>query len=273
MGFEVTYRYHERLEEGGYDKAETKELKRKVGDPFEDVQLEKLASLIMGQLARRDIWVTDVEIYELKKQKVSFRETKGGIIVKNKKFILDAENNNITCQDIQEVPVVPPQQQMALVPQNGVVAPHNALALNQQQASGPKRPIKFVVVDDTGAIQDGNGDRVPVIMAIKRAGLQFRPGQRYPVYQELDDPRDKRVDKFGHPTLDRKKVYMMWDDAKRDVMVSQDYFVPADIRLERSIADDPWDVGGKTAGGTGGPKLMFESEDESAGMPDLRGRK
>lgn len=267
MGFEVVYRYHEELDDGGYNKEEVKEMSRKIGDPFEDISLETLAQKIMAQMARRDIWVLpDVDIYELKKQKVNFKQCKGGVVIKNKKFLLDSENNSIICQDIPEAP--PGQQNLlALVPQNGALAPHNNLPMHAQQSNVGKRPLKFVVVDDSGAIQDGNGDRIPVVMAIKRAGLQFRGGIRYPVFQEMDDPRDKRVDKYGHPSLDRKKVYMMWDDSKRDVMVSQDYFVPADIRLERSLADDPWD---KTQSGGRAPKLMFDQEDGNAQMPELR---
>ena len=273
MGFEVTYQYHDRLEDGGYDKSVIKELKRKVGDPFEEVPLEKLASLVMGQLARRDIWVTDVEILELKRQKVNCRETKGGIIIKNKKFVLDAENNNITCQDLPEVSAQPTSN--ALVPMQQATAagihPHNNLPLAVQQQNMSKRPIKFVLVDSEGVVLDGSGDRMPVPAAIKRAGLALRPNQRYAVFQEMDDPRDKRVDKFGHPTLDRKKVYLMVDDNKREVVVSQDYFVNAEIRLEKSLADDPWDT--KPGGGGGNPRLMYEQEDASAAMPDLRGKR
>lgn len=271
MGFEVVYRYHEKLEGGGWNEADTKEMSRKIGEPFEDVSLETLAQKIMAQMARRDILVlSDVEIYELKKQKVSFRETNGGVIIKNKKFLLDSENNNITVQDMPEVPVIPTQQALVQhAPQNGaMVAPHNQLALHNQQQGLGRRPIKMVVLDDTGVTQNMNGERVPVPMAIKMAGLQFRPGVRYAVFQEMDDPRDKRVDKFNQPALDRKKVYMILDDNKREVMVSQDYFVPADIRLERSLADDPWDS--KPGGGSREPKLMFEGQDESAGMPELR---
>jgi len=274
MGYEVVYRYHEEMDDGGYNKEEVKEMSRKIGEPFEDVSLETLAQKIMAQMARRDIWVLpEVEIYELKKQKVNFKPCKGGVVIKNKKFFLDNDNNQLVCQDISEVQSQPQSQpqQMALVPQNAALAPHNNLPVNMQQQGMAKRPIKFVVLDADGATQDINGDRVPVSMAVKRAGLQFRAGQRYPVFQEMDDPRDKRVDKFGHPTLDRKKVYMMLDDNKRDVMVSQDYFVPADIRLERSLADDPWDT---TPGSRGGqPRLMYEAEDGTAAMPDLRGRR
>jgi len=272
MGFEVVYRYHEKLEEGGYNKDETKEMKRKVGEPFEDVPLEALAQKIMAQMARRDIWVLpDVDIYELKKQKVNFRETKGGVIIKNKKFLLDTENNSIIAQDVPEegqlqLPVVPqqPNTQLAL---SAAAMPHNQLAVanGQQQRL---RPIKFVVMDE-GVIQDVNGERVPVPIAVKRAGLQFRQGQRYPVFKEMDDPRDKRVDKHGAPALDRKKVFVMWDDHKREVIVSQDYFVPADIQYQLDNRNDPFSSG---PGGGKAPQLMFEGEEAGAGMPEIRRR-
>ena len=51
VGYEIIYSYHEK-QDGNYNKEETKTLKKKVGDPFEDVSLETLASSVMGQLAR-----------------------------------------------------------------------------------------------------------------------------------------------------------------------------------------------------------------------------
>jgi hypothetical protein len=74
MGYEITYSYHEKADEG-YNKEETKSKKKKVGDPFEDVPLEKLASEIIKLMARRDIFVVGFEIFELAKKEVTFRET------------------------------------------------------------------------------------------------------------------------------------------------------------------------------------------------------
>lgn len=88
MGYEVNYNYHEKIN-GEYNKEEIKTFKKKVGDPFEDITLEQLATTIMAQLARRDIWITDVKIFELTKKQVSFKEAKGGLIIKNKKIVLD----------------------------------------------------------------------------------------------------------------------------------------------------------------------------------------
>ena len=64
----------------------------------------------MSQLARRDIWVVDVDILEFKRQKINFRETKGGIVIKNKKFSLD-NDTNIIMQEEQPV-VQTPQHNM-----------------------------------------------------------------------------------------------------------------------------------------------------------------
>ena len=102
MGYEVVYFFHPRDEEGNYQKNETKELKKKVGDAFEDVPLEKLASVVMSQLARRDIWVFDVKIQELVKKEISFKETKGGIVIKNKKFLEFDDNQILLCKKFQK---------------------------------------------------------------------------------------------------------------------------------------------------------------------------
>jgi hypothetical protein len=87
MGYEVTYYYKEKI--NGEFSEETKNFKKRIGDPYEDFPLEKLASIISSQLARRDIYVKDVEIYEITKKKINFKETKNGIVLKNKKYSFD----------------------------------------------------------------------------------------------------------------------------------------------------------------------------------------
>jgi len=87
MGYEVIYHYKEKL--NGEFSEETKTYKKRIGDPYEELPPEKLASVIFGQLARRDIYVKDVEIYEITKKKIKFKETTNGIILKNKKYSFD----------------------------------------------------------------------------------------------------------------------------------------------------------------------------------------
>lgn len=254
MGYEIVLKFYDRAPDGDYDKSEVKEMKRKVGEPFEDVSLEVLAQRIMSQMARRDIFVLpDVEIYELKKQKVSFRETKGGVIIKNKKFILDSDQQ-LQGQEVLETPET-----------SAVSTPVSLPSLPVPPAlPGPRRPIKYVLVDDTGVVMDSQGNRVPVPLMIQRAGLHFRSQERYAVFQEMDDPRDKRVDKNGSPVLDRRKVFLMWDDRKREVTVSTDYFMPADVNL---LADR--ELGFSTGSVSRSPKLLYDDE-ANVDMPDLR---
>jgi hypothetical protein len=260
MVYQVIFKYHPKNEDGQYNKEEIKELKKKVGEPFDDTPLEKLASVVMGQLARRDILVIDVILHELKKQNISFKETKNGIVLKNKKFIFgESCIEGIQVQDEVEQPQY--SQTNGNLPHNNI-APQVSSVQPSTGTNPLKRPIKWVSFDAEGVTQDQNGNKIPIAMMIKKLGLQLSPNKKYPVFQEMDDPRDKRVDKFGVPCLDRKKVYQIWDDRKRDVTVSQDYFLPAEIRLD-------FDELGFSKVSEGAPKLIFEGSVE-ANMPDIR---
>jgi hypothetical protein len=107
MGYEIIFYYHEKLEDE-YDKSNIKELHKKLGKKEEEIDLEKLGRFILTHLARRDIWITKVKVFEYKKTEISFRETKGGIVVKNKKFLLDG-NLDITYLDEEEQQPQPKQ--------------------------------------------------------------------------------------------------------------------------------------------------------------------
>jgi hypothetical protein len=200
MGFEVIYKYHEKDASGNYNKEEVKELKKKVGNAYEDLPLEKLASVIMSQLARRDIWILpDVEIYEYKKTKISFRETKGGIVIKNKKFELDTDANIV----IHEFTEGEPATNGAMVP---ALPPNNKVNI-----AGPTgRPIKWVALDPS----DQN------LAKVKGSGLAFLPNKRYPVFNEVTHPKE-----FG------TMIYTMLDENKREVTIKDEYFLNADQRL------------------------------------------
>lgn len=241
MSFEVIYKYHARNEEGSYNKEEVKELKEKVGEPFEEVPLEKLASVVIAQLARRDIWIFDVEISEYKKQKVSFRESKGGIVIKNKKFILNGAAN-IVVQDIEEKP-----QHSQQVPQantNLVVMQTN----KNLAAPSNTRPIKWVILDS----DERN------LQTMKASGLAFTPEKRYPVFSEAP-----------HPNKFAVLVYTTIDDRKREVAVSDEHFVPADQFLQRGFSVSQ----GSGSNGGGNPKLSYGGVVAEPEMVDIRGKR
>lgn len=236
MGYEVTYKYHEKDESGSYNKDEVKEMTKKIGTPYEDVPLEKLASAIMSQLARRDVWILpDVEIYEYKKVKISFKETKGGIVIKHKKFELD-NDSNIVVHDFTEGEPVHNGAMVPVVPMP--VAPNNRTNI----AAPTGRPIKWVTLDPN----DRN------LAKIKGSGLAFLPNKRYPVFNEVAHPKQ-----FG------VMIYTMWDENKREVTVLDEYFVNADQKLLQGFS---------TTADRGNEGNLSHGDYEKSPMPDIRGR-
>jgi hypothetical protein len=60
--------------------------------------LEKLAQAIQQQMARRDIFIFNFEIYEFQKKKISWRQNKSDLIIKNKRF----SNTGVTYESFDE---------------------------------------------------------------------------------------------------------------------------------------------------------------------------
>lgn len=237
MGWELHYVYHERLEEGGYDKDETKVMKRRVGDPFDDVSVEKCAGAVMAQLARRDIWVVDVEIYELSRKKVSFRETKGGIVIKNKKFAVGDEG----AQNLVVTDLVEEQNQFygqpAVLAQSPMDTPAYHMPANDSVYGG----VPETIVSDNGTGSANMGPKtdfhphnqgrlrpkrwvsfVPepqMIAEVKQKQLKFTQDKKYPVFATMLTPSG-----VG-------EIYKTIDDLGRQVNIVDKYFVPAQQSL------------------------------------------
>lgn len=243
MGFEVIYHYHERLDEGGYNKDETKSMKKRVGDPFEEVCLDKCAGAILAQLARRDIWVTDVEVYELSKKKITFREAKGGsVVLKNKKYQMDGTAGIVS----QEIVEAPPQQQVQPAPsfetQAMVPSPMSGV---QPHNRGALRPIKWVVFQPS--YDNDESRRLKVKM------LKFTIDKKYPVFAEQLQSNGVGM------------AYKTIDDNGREILVSDEYFIPADTQL---FADRELRFSEPVGGGDGGTLTYGGVRDDN--MPKLR---
>ncbi len=218
MGYEIIYSYHEK-HDGTYNKEETKTLKKKVGDPFEEIPLEKLASSVMGQLARRDILVVGVEIFELTKKKVSFRETDNGVVIKNKKFSFDQTSGNFTIQELpQECSVslsqcgqaesgkelVPVKQ----LPQN-IVHPHEQLQNKKQiENSGQlKKPVDHVIFYPEPQMYP----------EVKSKGYRLTIDKKYAVYAKTSSIQGE--------------LFTIIDDINREIKISDKFFVPGNVSL------------------------------------------
>jgi hypothetical protein len=186
MGYEVKYFYHERTDDG-FDKSETKEMVKRLGTAYEEVPAEKLAGSIMSQLVRRDIWVVDVEVYEYAKKQVAFKESKGGVVIKGKKYSFDGAT--IVAE---EEPQAAPQQAS---PPPGQSQPGHPLAVrNTVQAFpvGPDAPPQANVnLADQMYFRNKkplrseiyNPDQM-VAAAARQRRLPFTIGKQYPIYEE-----------------------------------------------------------------------------------------
>jgi len=250
VGFECTYHYHERVE-GDYNKEETKSFKKKVGDPFDDVSLEKLAGAVMAQLARRDVWIVDVEVFELSKKPVSFKESKGGIILKNKKFNFDGGGEDASTVIVQDMVQAPPPVQYVQPASNGQhvniqgqAPPNPSRGVHPHEQGQPRRPIDWMVFSP----------ELPQMAEVKQKNLRFTPEKKYPVFE-------KREGVGG-------EVFVMIDDTGREQLVSDKYFVPGNIQL---MADRELGFSQNQQQRDGG-KLYWGGANQEPDMPEIRRR-
>lgn len=197
MGYELTFHYHEEISKNEYNKEELKTKVLKIGSPYDEVPLEAVASRIMSQLARRNILIVDVEIYEYTKKKISYKEASDGILIKNKKFSFD-DGVNLTSVD---VPCEPCEEQ--LQPQAAQLVSNQQL-LQQLLASllaGNQNMISDIMKDNKGsgvnlmqkpAGFNGKALRHEIfnplekemIVDCQKRGMAFTLGKSYPIINE-----------------------------------------------------------------------------------------
>lgn len=223
MGYEVKYLYHNKNDEGsGYDRENTEEIVKQIGDPFEDVPLEKLAAAILMQMARRDIWVVDVKITELKKQEIAFKESTDGdgIILKNKKFTLDSIAGALMQSQISQ-PIHPQQYAQPRQPLGiGAEIPGQP-APPPPQMQPPQRDIQV-----PAELQNMQVKKVEIFDPepdMVKAGMikgRLTPGKRYPIFEEMRDPRE------GQAGRQLPILYVTIDDTGKRVVVPEPCFRP-----------------------------------------------
>lgn len=194
MGYEIKYFYKEELETKGQYSEEIKEKKVKVGDPWEEIPLENVAGKIMSQLARRNILIVDVEIFRLAKEKVSFRNTEDGIVIKNKKFKFDDGPTLVVEEENTNQLVVQQKNQ----PNRNLPAPPP-----ESQVNLSRRVLRYETFDA----------QHPVVAAKARVG-KFTLNKKYPIYEEITK---------GLPPL-TTAFYKTVDDTGREVEINAECF-------------------------------------------------
>lgn len=294
MGYEVKIVYHPRKESGGYDLERKEEEVVKVGRPFDETSLERLAGVVMSQMARRDVFVLaeETEVIELVRNKISFKECKDGkgIVLKNKKFSFN-EAAQMVAEDLgvpdpvqytpqpvhqnffphevqyQQPAVIVPQQQAqpapVAAPNNGQYQhPHEALAAQRQSTNiedlyaNPNKPIPVV--------RQGATNRRPV----------NQKKVIYKVYLEPDSPYRKEIRQLPcrlsydkeYPVhevipspsgrLDAQRLAIT-DDTGKVVEVDEKYFTTVGMGLTEDQGNR---FSGNKGRGVRKPKLAFEDE-------------
>lgn len=212
MAYEVVFKFYDVNEDGSFNKSEPKELKKKYGSIDEDFPLEKLMSNITGYLARRDIFVHDVEVYEFTKKKITFKITKDGLVLKQQKVSYDEmlQTTNIENSIVdknQPIDISPvqdkPKTQQVQSRKSKFVDLSNRVEINRN-----KKPVRSVVFSP------------PLNVDKSKFNYKFTRNKQYPVYAE----------RYADNGIGM--VISTFDDANNHVDVHDEYFIPAGANFE-----------------------------------------
>jgi len=241
MGYEVIYHYKESTDKSGIYKDEILKKNIKIGKINEEVSLEFLANKIISQLARRNILIVDVEIYEYAKKRIRFKESDSGIIIKNKKFNFDKSLKVL--EDYQEDEDVHEilQNEHLLEKIKEKIFSENICEQNSCEKKDDDKDSKFAnYAIDNSAIEKGEKKNLvqrkrpireevydPEIIVkarIENKGYKFTVGKKYPIYKEKS---------IGMGILN----YLTKDDREKEVEISSECFVVPPVGL--SFENEP----------------------------------
>lgn len=245
MGYEVVFSYKEGSGSPGEYSSEVKKKTCRIGKTTEEVPLEALAGRIMSQLARRNVLIVDVEIYEYAKKKIGYRESSDGIVIKNKKFAFGS-GPVVEVEDFGESPEV--EEDFKPIPSPSKNLADRSCPIknppNLANLAGPaRRAIRQEVYDP-----DPIGQQ-----KVRQKGLRFTVGKRYPVYSE--------------ESMGSTLIYNTADDSGKDVKVSAEYFVAIGSGLIQAD-DGPTYVGAENQK----EEINLWGNFETVDMPDIRRR-
>jgi hypothetical protein len=242
MGYELIYRYKEAAGEPGAYSDEIKERSAKIGRVTEEVSLDSLAAKLMTQLARRNILIVDVEIWEYARKKVSYRETSSGIVIKNKKFSFDA-GRVVETDEFEECSSGTKEPPAEFKP---IPSPSRDLADRSCPIAAKnlaRRPIRHEMYDPEPMSE----------LKASQKGLKFTKGRKYPIYSES--------------SMGTTVFYKTTDDSGRDVDISAEYFVAIGAGLMQQD-DGPMYVGAENQK----EEINLWGRHEQIDMPDIRRR-
>jgi hypothetical protein len=265
VGFEIKLTYHPRKEEGGYNYEIREETTVKVGRPFDSTPLERLAGVIMSQMARRDIFVLaeEIEVTELVRSTLSFKECKDGkgIVLKNKKFSFN-EAAQLVAEDMgspdvsqlqhsqqqpHEMVDIPPGRhphEMVLAPQSSF---EDLYANPNKRVPLQKNPNRPPVNQNKVIYKVYLEPDSPYRFEVKKLAAKFSYDKEYPVHAVIPSPTGR---------LDAQKLAIT-DDTGKVVEIDEKYFTSVGLGL---VADAELRFSGPAGRNSRRPKLAFENE-------------
>ena len=226
MGYELCFHYHEEVSKGEYDRETLHKKNVTIGSPTDDIPLGAVASRIMAQLARRNILVVDVEIYEYTKKKLSFKETSDGILIKNRKYSFD-DGVNLSCVEVPDEPAVDPSVGHLMSNQQSLQQLLSALLAGNQNlvaqgivpaaAAKDSKPNLAVIPAPSKYLRKEifNPLEKAMIADCKKRGMNFTVGNLYPIINERLAP----VAQAG-------MMYTTIDDEGKRFNLSDKFFTP-----------------------------------------------
>lgn len=247
MGYEIKYYYKESADEAGTYKEEIISKTTKVGKFEEEISLDVLAGKIMAQLARRNILIVDIEIFEFTKKKISYKETESGILIKNKKFSFDSGViiESASEEDEEDLEKIL-QNENLILKLKSILSPgsenkKNIAPRNKNQSSSRK-----VLRRETYDPEIVNKHK------IEQRGLRFTVGKQYPIYSEKN---------VGVGVIN----YLTTDDTGREVEVISDCFVAPSVGLSFQDSEPQY------FGAEGGSEInLWNNVQVENNVPDIR---
>ena len=246
MGFEIKYFYKEAIEPGIYNEEVFSKVS-KVGKFEDEISLEVLAGKVMAQLARRNILIVDIEIYEYAKKRISYKETDSGILIKNKKFSFDSGSLvEATSEEDEDLHKILEDEGLLSKVKNALgldALPKVNLAQRPKNTnSNGKKIIRREIYD-------------PEIIAkhkVEQRGYKFTVGKSYPIFSEKS-------------LIGGMLNYMTMDDTGREIEVGSDCFVAQSSGLSFQESEPQY------VGGEGQKEVnLWNSVGLEDNVPDIR---
>ncbi len=183
MGFLINYKFYKEISKGEYDKSDVQSNSIKVGNHDEDVSLDVLAGKVMALMARRNVLVIDVEIFEFTKKQLTFKETEDGITIKNKKFKFDDGSSiSVSGESVESVVLIEKKE----IKQQNISVP-SVLVTPAEPA--PPAPVVPKAKQDVALRNEIFDPEIKeLVVETKKRGMAFTLGKSYPIFSEKIAP-------------------------------------------------------------------------------------